>query len=185
MQGYARPVFDAASLAGNVAGPPTGLRVLDLSRALARPSATLMLADASAPIIAVEQPGTGDDTLGWEPPSAGAGDGAEPVSLLSVARTKRSITLDLQAEAEAVRLRALIAEADGPVEDFRQDVLAPLGLAVEDLMAQQPVLNPLNMPGGPLPWSRSGRRASQAQPVLSDCQRLSDALDVVDGHADQ
>lgn len=182
MQGYARPVFDAASLGGNVAGPPTGIRVLALSRALAGPSATLMLADASAAIVAVEQPGTGDDTLGWKPPSAG--EGAEPVSLLSVARTKRSITLDLQAEAEAVRLRALITEADVLVEYFRLDVLALLGLAVEDLTAQQPVLDPLNMPGGPLRWSRSRRRASQAPPMLSDCQHLSDVLDVVDGHTD-
>jgi crotonobetainyl-CoA:carnitine CoA-transferase CaiB-like acyl-CoA transferase len=81
---------------GEVAGPLAGVRVLDLSRALAGPYATLMLADAGAQVIKVEQPGTGDDTRGWGPPFTGEGDDRESVYFLSVNRTKRSVTLDLK-----------------------------------------------------------------------------------------
>lgn len=141
------PTFDAAGPAGAVAGPLAGVRVLDLSRALAGPYATLMLADAGAQIIKVEQPGTGDDTRGWGPPFAGEGDDRESVYFLSVNRTKRSVTLDLKDADDLARLRALIAEADVLVENFRPGVLARLGLAVEDLMAQHPRLVVLSITG--------------------------------------
>jgi formyl-CoA transferase len=143
----ARSVFGAAAPEGPVAGPLAGIRVLDLSRALAGPYATLMLADAGAQVIKVEQPGTGDDTRGWGPPFTGEGDDAESVYFLSINRTKRSITLDLKDETDLARLRALVTEADVLVENFRPGVLARLGLAVEDLMAQHPSLVVLSITG--------------------------------------
>lgn len=147
MAGNARPIFDTALPEGHVAGPLAGIRVLDLSRALAGPYATLMLADAGAQVIKVEQPGTGDDTRGWGPPFAGEGEDTESIYFLSVNRTKRSVMLDFKVEVDVVRLRALIAEADVLVENFRPGVLARLGLAVEDLMAQHPSLVVLSITG--------------------------------------
>jgi len=147
MSDHERSVFAAASPPGPVAGPLAGVRVLDLSRALAGPYATMMLADAGAEVIKVEQPGTGDDTRAWGPPFTGEGEDAESVYFLSVNRTKRSITLDLKDETDLARLRALIAEADVLVENFRPGVLARLGLAVEDLMAQHPALVVLSITG--------------------------------------
>ncbi len=147
MNGDPHPAFDAASPDKDVKGPLEGVRVLDLSRALAGPYATLMLADAGAQVIKVEQPGTGDDTRGWGPPFTGEGDDRESVYFLSVNRTKRSITLDLKGADDLARLRALIAEADVLVENFRPGVLARLGLAVTDLMAQHPRLVVLSITG--------------------------------------
>jgi crotonobetainyl-CoA:carnitine CoA-transferase CaiB-like acyl-CoA transferase len=142
-----RSVFEAAAPGGEVAGPLAGVRVLDLSRALAGPYATLMLADAGAQIIKVEQPGEGDDTRGWGPPFTGEGDDRESVYFLAVNRTKRSVTLDLKDPADVADLRALIAEADVLVENFRPGVLTRLGLDVKDLMAAHPRLVVLSITG--------------------------------------
>jgi crotonobetainyl-CoA:carnitine CoA-transferase CaiB-like acyl-CoA transferase len=141
------PTFDAAGPVGEVGGPLAGVRVLDLSRALAGPYATLMLADAGAQVIKVEQPGTGDDTRGWGPPFTGEGDDRESVYFLAVNRTKRSITLDLKDADDLARLRALIAEADVLVENFRPGVLARLGLGIESLLEQHPRLVVLSITG--------------------------------------
>jgi len=139
--------FDAAARGREHGGPLAGIRVLDLSRALAGPYATLMLADAGAEVIKVEQPGTGDDTRGWGPPFTGEGVDRESVYFLSVNRSKRSVTLDLKDPEDLARLRALIADADVLVENFRPGVLARLGLAVEDLMAEHPGLVVLSITG--------------------------------------
>jgi crotonobetainyl-CoA:carnitine CoA-transferase CaiB-like acyl-CoA transferase len=142
-----RSAFDAAEPEGPVEGPLAGVRVLDLSRALAGPYATLMLADAGAQVIKVEQPGTGDDTRGWGPPFTGEGADRESVYFLSVNRTKRSITLDLKDAGDVARLRALVAEADVLVENFRPGVLDRLGLGVSELMAAHPRLVVLSITG--------------------------------------
>ena len=141
-------VFDAAAPEGSeVAGPLAGIRVLDLSRALAGPYATLMLADAGAQVIKVEQPGSGDDSRSWGPPFAGDGEDRESVYFLSVNRTKRSVTLDLKDPKDVERLRALIAQADVLVENFRPGVLERLGLAVDALMESHPRLVVLTITG--------------------------------------
>lgn len=140
-------VFEAAGQGREAAGPLAGIRVLDLSRALAGPYATLMLADAGAEVIKVEQPGAGDDTRGWGPPFIGEGGDRESVYFLSVNRSKRSVTLDLKDPKDLARLRALIADADVLVENFRPGVLARLGLAVEDLMVEHPGLVVLSITG--------------------------------------
>ncbi|MBS3941848.1 MAG: CoA transferase [Actinobacteria bacterium] len=113
-------------------GPLAGIRVIDLSRALSGPYASMMLADAGAEVIKVERPGTGDDTRGWGPPFVGE-DQSESAYYLSVNRTKKSIVLDLKDGGDVARLRRLIADADVLVENFRPGVMDRLGLGATDL----------------------------------------------------
>ena len=114
-------------------GPLAGIRVVDLSRALSGPYASLMLADAGADVIKVERPGAGDDTRGWGPPFVGEGDARESAYFLSVNRNKRSITLDLKDADDLAVLRRLIATADVLVENFRPGVMDRLGLSADAL----------------------------------------------------
>ena len=132
-----------------MSGPLHGVRVVDLTRALAGPYATLMLGDAGADVVKVERPGTGDDTRGWGPPFAEAPDGGAPVStyFLSVNRNKRSVELDLKDEADLGRLRDLIADADVLVENFRPGVMERLGLGDEPLEQLNPRLVVLSITG--------------------------------------
>jgi crotonobetainyl-CoA:carnitine CoA-transferase CaiB-like acyl-CoA transferase len=114
-------------------GPLAGVRVVDLTRALAGPYATLMLADAGAEVLKVERAGGGDDTRGWGPPFVGPADAPESAYFLSVNRTKRSVVLDLKDEHHLSRLRELIAGADVLAENFRPGVMDRLGLGAEAL----------------------------------------------------
>ena len=114
-------------------GPLDGIRVIDLSRALAGPYASLMLADAGADVVKVERPGTGDDTRGWGPPFVGPDDAPESAYFLSVNRNKRSVVLDLKDPDDLEALKRLIAEADVLVENFRPGVMDRLGLGEEAL----------------------------------------------------
>jgi crotonobetainyl-CoA:carnitine CoA-transferase CaiB-like acyl-CoA transferase len=113
-------------------GPLAGIRVIDLSRALAGPYATMMLADAGADVLKVER-AAGDDTRGWGPPFVGPPDHPESAYFLSVNRSKRSIVLDLKDAADLDQLRTLVADADVLVENFRPGVMDRLGLAAADL----------------------------------------------------
>jgi crotonobetainyl-CoA:carnitine CoA-transferase CaiB-like acyl-CoA transferase len=132
-----------------MSGPLHGVRVVDLTRALAGPYATLMLADAGADVVKVERPGTGDDTRGWGPPFAEPPIGGAPVStyFLSVNRNKRSVELDLKDEADLDRLRDLIADADVLVENFRPGVMERLGLDDGPLEELNPRLVVLSITG--------------------------------------
>jgi crotonobetainyl-CoA:carnitine CoA-transferase CaiB-like acyl-CoA transferase len=115
------------------AGPLAGLTVIDLSRALAGPYASMMLADAGADVIKVERPGGGDDSRGWGPPFVGEGEDRESSYFLSVNRSKRSVTLDLKHAAGVADLRSLLATADVLIENFRPGVMERLGLGPDDL----------------------------------------------------
>ncbi|MBW3605336.1 MAG: CoA transferase [Actinobacteria bacterium] len=132
-----------------MAGPLSGVRVVDLTRALAGPYATLMLADAGADVLKVERPGSGDDTRGWGPPFAAPPDGGDRVStyFLSVNRNKRSIELNLKDDDDLGRLRELIAGADVLVENFRPGVMDRLGLGEESLEELNPQLVSLAITG--------------------------------------
>ncbi len=110
-------------------GPLEGVIVLDLSRALAGPYATLMLADAGASVIKVERPGSGDDTRRWGPPFVGPEGARESTYFLSVNRNKLSVELDLRSEQDRPRLDALIRRADVLVENFRPGARERLGLS--------------------------------------------------------
>src|SRR5204862_6595964 len=95
--------------------PLAGLRVVDLSRVLAGPLCTMILGDLGADVIKVERPGTGDDSRSWGPPFDERGESAY---FLAVNRNKRSIALDLSAEADRGIVLDLIASADVVVDNF-------------------------------------------------------------------
>lgn len=128
-------------------GPLQDVLVVDLSRALAGPHATMMLGDLGARVIKVEAPGSGDDTRGWGPPFVGDPDARESTYFLSTNRNKESIALDLKAEADLDLLRDLIDRADVLVENFRPGVLDRLGLGVESLLERNPRLVVLSISG--------------------------------------
>jgi formyl-CoA transferase len=132
-----------------MSGPLRGVRVVDLTRALAGPYAALMLADAGADVLKVERPGTGDDTRGWGPPFAEPPDGSDRQStyFLSVNRNKRSVELDLKSDEDRERLRALVADADVLVENFRPGVMERLGLGDDGLDRLNPRLVVLSITG--------------------------------------
>jgi crotonobetainyl-CoA:carnitine CoA-transferase CaiB-like acyl-CoA transferase len=116
--------------------PLKGRKVLDLSRVLAGPWATMILGDLGADVIKVERPRTGDDTRHWGPPFAGG----EAAYYLCANRNKRSLALDLaSAEGQAI-VRELAAEADVVVENFRPGALAKYGLDYQALRALNPRL---------------------------------------------
>jgi len=116
------------------AGALAGLRVLDLTRILSGPFATMTLADLGADVVKVEQPGSGDDTRQWGPPF----QGAEAAYFLAVNRNKRSVALDLKSAEGLAAVRQLAAEADVLVENFRPGTAARLGLGYEDVAAVNP-----------------------------------------------
>jgi len=124
-------------------GPLNGIRVLDLSRILAGPWATQVLADLGAEVIKVERPDGGDDTRQWGPPyarDAAGRDTTESAYYLSANRGKRSVAIDL-AHPEGARLvRALARGCDVVVENFKVGGLAKYGLAWPDLERENPAL---------------------------------------------
>jgi crotonobetainyl-CoA:carnitine CoA-transferase CaiB-like acyl-CoA transferase len=131
-------------------GPLSGMLVVDLSRALAGPHATMMLGDLGARIIKVETPGTGDDTRGWGPPFVDPDDdagGRESTYFLSANRNKESITLDLKAEDDRAVLLDLVRRADVLVENFRTGVLDRLRLGFDTLHELNPRLVVLSITG--------------------------------------
>jgi crotonobetainyl-CoA:carnitine CoA-transferase CaiB-like acyl-CoA transferase len=113
-----------------VPGALEKLRILDFSRVLAGPFATMMLGDLGAEVIKVERPGVGDETRAWGPPFD---DSGEATYFLSVNRNKRSIALDLAADDDLRAARALALEADVLVENFRPGLMDQLGLGYEEL----------------------------------------------------
>jgi crotonobetainyl-CoA:carnitine CoA-transferase CaiB-like acyl-CoA transferase len=118
------------------AAPLTGLRVLDCSRVLAGPFATMILGDLGAEVIKVEHPRGGDDTRAWGPPSAGG----ESAYYLSINRNKRSLALDLKTAAGRAILRRLAGVSDVLVENFRRGTMASWGLDYATLAADRPGL---------------------------------------------
>ncbi|MEX0869672.1 MAG: CoA transferase [Nitriliruptoraceae bacterium] len=129
------------------AGPLAGIRVIDLTRALSGPYATLMLADAGAEVIKVERPDGGDDARGWGPPFVERDGVRESGYFLSVNRSKRSIRLDLKDDEDLAALRQLIADADVLVENFRPGVMDRLGLSAHELETLNPRLIVLSITG--------------------------------------
>jgi crotonobetainyl-CoA:carnitine CoA-transferase CaiB-like acyl-CoA transferase len=116
-------------------GPLAGLRVLDLSRILAGPFATMQLADLGADVIKVEAPGKGDETRRWGPPFAADGTAAY---FLAINRNKRAITLDLGRPAAAALARRLALAADVVVDNFLPGRLERFGLDHDSLTGANP-----------------------------------------------
>jgi crotonobetainyl-CoA:carnitine CoA-transferase CaiB-like acyl-CoA transferase len=124
---------------GPEASPPAplaGLRVVDLSRVLAGPLATMTLADLGADVVKVERPDGGDDTRHWGPPFAGD----DAAYFLSLNRNKRSATADLKTADGIEAVRRLAAGCDVLIENFRPGLMAELGLGLDDLRGANPRL---------------------------------------------
>ena len=113
-----------------------GLRILDFSRVLAGPYATMLLGDFGAEVIKIERPGEGDDTRSWGPPWLGE----DATYFLAVNRNKQSYTLDLKDEAARKELLDLAKSSDVVVENFRPGAMAKLGLGYEQLSKINPRL---------------------------------------------
>jgi CoA:oxalate CoA-transferase len=112
-----------------MSAPLNGLRVVDLSRVLAGPYCTMVLADLGADVVKVERPGEGDETRSWGPPYAGG----ESAYYLSINRSKRSIALDLKDERARDIAIEMCACADVVIENFRAGGADAMGLGYDAL----------------------------------------------------
>ena len=126
-----------------MSGALSHIRVLDLSRILAGPWASQILADLGADVIKVEKPGVGDDTRAWGPPflkDAQGEDTALASYFLCANRNKRSITVDMALAEGQQLLRDLAAECDVVIENFKKDGLVRYGLDYASLKTVNPRL---------------------------------------------
>ncbi len=114
--------------------PLEGIRVLDLTRALAGPYCTLMLGDYGADVIKIEIPGSGDDTRHWGPPFVGE----ESAYFLSINRNKRSLTLNFKDDQAREIFLLLSKDADVIVENFTPGVMDRFGLGYDAIQAVNP-----------------------------------------------
>ena len=130
-----------------------------------------MLADWGADVIKVEHPDGGDDTRRWGPPylrDAGGNDTAESAYFLCANRGKASVCIDIRSEQGQAQLRALAADCDIVIENFRPGVADRLGVGYEDLAAENPGLI----------YALLGfRTSSQSQSGLFSCQHHLHTVD--------
>ena len=119
--------------------PLEGIRVIDASRVLAGPFATMLLADLGADVIKVEPP-EGDETRGWGPPWWGDPADRRSAYFASVNRNKRGLVLDLRTEAGRATMDRLLAGTDLLVHNYRPGTAARLGLATDEVRARHPSL---------------------------------------------
>jgi len=113
------------------------LQIVDFSRVLAGPLATMLLADLGAVVTKIERPGAGDDTRGWGPPRDADG---MATYFQAVNRNKQSVVLDLHDSGDVERARALVARADVLVENFRPGLMEEIGLGYDELRREHPAL---------------------------------------------
>ncbi len=118
-----------------LAGPLTGITVLDLTRVLAGPYCTMVLADIGARVIKVEQPGTGDDSRAYGPFQNGAS-----AYFASLNRGKQSIALNLKAADDRLVFEKLLSISDVVVENYRPGTMEKLGYGWDQLHARYPRL---------------------------------------------
>ncbi len=116
------------------------LRVLDMSRILAGPWASQLLADLGADVIKIERPVRGDDTRGWGPPYAEQGQTREAAYYLSCNRGKRSVAVDITTAEGQALVRELAADSDVLLENYKVGGLARYGLDYASLKAVNPGL---------------------------------------------
>lgn len=124
-------------------GPLKGIRVFDMSRILAGPSATQILGDMGAEILKIEKPGQGDDTRKWGPPfvkDASGKDTTESSYYLSANRNKKSLALDFTTPEGLAIAKKLIGTCDILFENYKAGSLEKYGLGYEQLKAEFPKL---------------------------------------------
>jgi formyl-CoA transferase len=144
--------------ARRVNAPLAGIRVLDLSRVLAGPWCTQLLADLGAEVTKIERPGSGDDTRHWGPPWHVLKGEKVAAYFLSANRGKRSAAIDFATEEGAAIVRRLAAEADVVVENFKVGGLAKFGLDAAALREANPRLVIASITG----FGQDGPYASRA-----------------------
>ena len=157
------------------------LKVLDLSRVLAGPWCTQMLADLGADVVKVERPGAGDDTRGWGPPflkDADDRDTDQATYFTACNRNKRAITLDMAKPEGQALIRQLAAQSDILVENFKVGGLRQYGLDYESLKAVNPRLIYCSVTG----FGQDGPYAERAGYDLM-IQAMSGLMSIT-GHAD-
>ena len=118
-----------------MASPLNGIKVLDLTRVLAGPYATMLLGDLGAEVIKIEQPGTGDESRNFGPFKNGFS-----LYFMSVNRGKRSVTLNLKTERGRAIFKRLLDQTDILVENFRPGTMEKLGLDYGTLKSEYPSL---------------------------------------------
>ncbi|MBB3180264.1 CaiB/BaiF CoA-transferase family protein [Variovorax sp. Sphag1AA] len=124
-------------------GALAGIKVLDLSRVLAGPWCTQILADLGADVVKIERPGVGDDTRTWGPPflkDAEGNDTNQATYFTACNRNKRSVTIDMATPDGQALLRQMAAQSDIVVENFKTGGLKQYGLDHESLRAVNPRL---------------------------------------------
>ena len=134
--------------------PLAGFRVLDLTRILSGPYASMLLADLGAEVIKIERPGVGDDTRSWGPPFL---DGMSSY-FAAINRGKRSVALDLQRERGRELLRELASRVDVLIENFRPGVTQRLGIDYDSVAERNPALIYASITG----FGSRGPKASEA-----------------------
>ena len=155
-------VFDAGPSV--TAQPPmalAGLRVLDLSRILAGPSATQLLGDLGADVVKIEKPGEGDDTRKWGPPFVPDQEGrpsSESAYYLCANRNKRSIEIDITSPEGQALIHALLEKADVFIENYKVGGLQAYGLAYGQIKSLYPRLVYCSITG----FGQTGPYASRA-----------------------
>jgi crotonobetainyl-CoA:carnitine CoA-transferase CaiB-like acyl-CoA transferase len=162
--------------------PLHGVRILDLTRVLAGPWASQLLADYGADVVKVERPGTGDDTRAWGPPwlEDQAGDAtSDSAYFLSANRNKRSLTVDVSTDRGQALIRSLAAESDVVMENFRVGTMAKFGLDYTTLAADHPALIMCSISA----YGQSGTRA--ARPGYDAMIQASGGLMSVTGASDE
>ena len=118
-----------------MAGPLDGIKVLDLTRVLAGPYATMLLGDLGAEVIKIEQPGTGDESRNFGPFK-----NEFSLYFMSVNRGKQSVTLNLKTKRGQTIFKQLLDRTDILVENFRPGTMQKLGLDYDTLKAEYPSL---------------------------------------------
>lgn len=143
-----------------MAGPLSNIRVLDLTRVLAGPWATQMLADFGAEVIKIEKPGEGDDTRGWGPPFIKNGDGSEgdAAYFLSANRGKTSVCIDMASPGGQKLIRDLAVKSDVVIENFKVGGLKKYSLDYASLKTVNPKLIYCSITG----FGQDGPYASRA-----------------------
>ncbi len=157
------------------------IKVLDLSRVLAGPWATQMLADLGADVIKVERPGAGDDTRHWGPPFLRDADGRDTdqaTYFTACNRNKRAITLDMAKPEGQALIRQMAAQSDILVENLKVGGLKQYGLDYESLKTINPRLIYCSVTG----FGQSGPYAERAGYDLM-MQAMSGMMSIT-GHAD-
>jgi crotonobetainyl-CoA:carnitine CoA-transferase CaiB-like acyl-CoA transferase len=151
-----------------------GTRVLDLSRVLAGPYCTMLLADLGADVVKIERPGQGDETRTWGPPYAGG----EAAYFLAVNRGKRSVAVDLARPEGRALVQRLARSADVVVENFRAGTAERLGLGYDELARENPGLVYCSISGfGP-------GRAPEGRPGYDFVVQAESGLMAITGEAD-